>query len=139
MSKVITKGKVDTFNPANGRLVCIFDGTNFVWKGGRVRIGGTRLVNKCDLSRQLFDVTVSLGTAAKLVHDFVFELEYEDSDPGSIKSVTKFAGEVLHAGTATFSALDPSGSSPNLPATNLPASANSPSNLPPAPSSPPSQ
>jgi hypothetical protein len=139
MSKVITKGKVDTFNPANGRLVCIFDGTNFVWKGGRVRIGGTRLVNKCDPSRQLFDVTVSAGTAAKLVHDFVFELEYEDSDPGPIKSVTKFAGQVLSTGTATFSALDPSGSSPNLPATNLAAPANSPSSLPPAPSSPPSQ
>jgi hypothetical protein len=94
MNKVIKKGKVDTFTLANGKVVCKGSPPTFFWTGGRVRIGGTRK-SRCNTTTKTFDVTISAATAALLVPNFEFDVEYDNDDPGSIKTVTMFAGEVI--------------------------------------------
>jgi hypothetical protein len=94
MNKVIKKGKVHTYTPANGKVVCTGSPPTFFWIGGRVRIGGTRK-SRCNITTKTFDVTISAATAALLVPNFEFDVEYDNDDPGSIKTVTMFAGEVI--------------------------------------------
>jgi len=118
----MTKGKVLTF--VGGVLVCTFLDQIYVWKLGRVRTG-TKIVNKCDLLLDTFDVTVTSQTASKLVPGYVFDLEYDDSVAGAIKPVLMFAGQPLQLGTAAFSAVQAgaAGGSPSEPPGGSPSSA----------------
>lgn len=133
MAIVNTKGKVSTYDIGTGKLVCHRSGV-FIWRGNRVRTSGAHDSVCNPTTTFMLDVTVSHATAEKLVPNFEFELEYDDSGTSPAKRVTKFAGEVIPAGTAP--ALSPelasAPASASLPLPTLPAD-NSPSSLPPAP------
>jgi hypothetical protein len=132
MSTVSTKGKVRSYDIGTGRLVCKREPPTFIWRGNKVRTSGDH-DSACKANTFIFDVTVSRTTAEKLVENFVFELEYDDSGSGTNKRVTKFAGEAIPPETAAFSAdLASANPASNRSAAGLPA-AGSPSSLPPAP------
>jgi hypothetical protein len=99
MAIITTLGKVSTYNSSTGKLVCTRTGV-YIWLGNKVRTSGSN-PSVCNPSTFMFDVTVSAATAAKLVPNFVFELEYDDSVVGSYKPVTKFAGESLVSSLAS--------------------------------------
>jgi hypothetical protein len=126
MSKIITKGKVDTYNASTGKLICKWSPPVFIWKGTRALTSGHRK-SQCNPTTMVFDVTISSATAAKLVPNFEFDVEYEDSDPGSFKTVTMFAGEVIPPVTATLSAAL---AAVNAPSSQPPASSRSSLPLP---------
>ena len=138
MATVNTKGKVRTYDIGNGRLVCHRTGA-FIWRGNKVRTSGDHESSCNPTTSFLFDVTVSRATAEKLVPNFEFELEYDDSGTNPVKRVTKFAGEVIPADAATAFSTELASATasaslplPTLPAERLPAES-SPSSLPPAP------
>jgi hypothetical protein len=116
MAIVMTLGKVSTYNSSTGKLVCIRTG-GYVWLGNKVRTSGTN-PSICNPNTFIFDVTVSAATAALLVPNYVFQLEYDDSVIGSYKPVTKFAGEIIQSSLASA-------------ALQTLRAANSPSSLPP--------
>lgn len=93
MSKVTRIGKIKTYDPSTGKVVCHGDPTVFFWKGGVVRTSGLRQ-SVCHTTTKLFDVTVSAATAAQLVPDFQLTIEYDDN-AGSLELVRSFAGEVI--------------------------------------------
>jgi hypothetical protein len=133
MAIVNTKGKVSTYNISTGSLVCHRTGA-FIWRGNKVRTTGDHDSVCNPTTSFMLDVTVSRATAEKLVPNFEFELEYDDSGTNPVKRVTKFAGEVIRADAATvFSTeLASATASASLPLPTLPAES-SPSSLPPAP------
>jgi len=92
MSKIIRIGKIKTYDPLTGKVVCHGDPSVFFWKGGVVRTSGLHQ-SVCHTRTKLFDVTVSAATAAQLVPDFQLSIEYDDR-AGPLELITKFAGEI---------------------------------------------
>jgi len=90
MTKKLTFGKVQTYDPVEHKLDGLWLPPAFVWKEGRVRTSGSH-PSECNVDTREFDVTVSPGTAGELAPNVVFALEYEKDDPGPVKRVTKFA------------------------------------------------
>ena len=91
MSRVTKIGKIKSYDPQTGKVVCHGDPAVFFWKGGVVRTSGIHQ-SVCHTTTKLFDVTISAATAARLVPDFQLTIEYDDR-PGSLELITKFAGE----------------------------------------------
>lgn len=92
MSKIIRIGKIKTYDPTTGKVVCHGDPAVFFWKGGVVRTSGLHQ-SVCHTTTKLFDVTISAATAAQLVPDFQLTIEYDDK-AGPLERVTRFAGEI---------------------------------------------
>jgi len=91
MSKITKIGKVKSYDPLTGKVVCHGDPSVFFWKGGVVRTSGLRK-SVCHTTTKLFDVTISAATAARLVPDFQLCIEYDDK-AGALEVITKFADE----------------------------------------------
>ena len=92
MSKIIRMGKIKSYDPRTGKVVCHGDPAQFFWKGGVVRTSGLHQ-SVCHTTTKLFDVTISAATAAQLVPDFMLSIEYDDK-AGPLELVTRFAGEI---------------------------------------------
>lgn len=97
MSKVTKIGKIKSYDPQTGKVVCHGDPKVFFWKGGVVRIAGSR-PSVCHTTTKLFDVTVSASTAALLLPEFQLNIEYDDRT-GAEERVTTFAGESIASTT----------------------------------------
>ena len=83
---------------------------------GRVRTSGTH-ASQCNIDTDEFDVTILPATAALLVPGYSFKVEYDDSDPGDVKTVTKFAGQPIPpAQAASLSGALAAATSPTSPA-----------------------
>jgi hypothetical protein len=123
MAKVSTYGKVKKYTESQNKLICKVQPPTYKWKGNTVRTSGSK-PSICNIQTMIFDVTVDDDTADKLVEDYVFLLEYDDTHhPGlnaNERLVTNFAGyDIPDAASAGA-------------ATGLPLPTNSPSSLPPA-------
>jgi len=105
------KGIVASYDPTKKKLVCKgFPGSSY-FKGGKVFIGGDK-PSVCDTSGRTFQVSIHQSTADKLKDDFEFEVEYDESDPGQFKTITKFAGESIPATAPAALTLAPASEPP---------------------------
>jgi len=110
------KGIVASYDPKKKKVVCKGYPDNSYFKGGKVFVGGDK-PSVCDTSGHTFQVSIHQATADKLKDNFEFEVEYDETDPGQFKTITKFAGENIPAVSPAPLALAPSeppGSSPSF-------------------------
>ena len=125
MSKQMTKGKSGEFT--GDQLTCVVQEGVYIWKSGRVRVGGSVFKNRCDPGSFTFDVTVTQETFDELDNKgkggVEFNLDYDDSN-GKVKS---FAGKVPLA-AAAVAAID--APPPSAPISVASATGGSPSSPP---------
>ena len=106
------KGIVESYEPAKKKVVCQGYPQSSYFKGGKVFVGGDK-PSVVDTSGPSFQVSIQQVTADKLKKKgFEFEVEYDESDPGQYKTITKFAGESIPAPSPAAVALAPASEPP---------------------------